>query len=157
MDMAIIQTMDIILGKTQNSANINDVVSQGGVSQIPNNGATNPVLKTYKQPQVAPNRTYNTASNTASNTANIVQSTNSVSKSIPQNYTLQVGNYTNANTANQIASSLKSQGFDAQVVKVGSTNKIVVGDYATKVAGESTKANLKALGYAGIFFTQLGE
>ena len=102
------------------------------------------------------NNGYNSYNNVNS-TTNASQSVSSVSQAVPQNYTLQVGNYTNANTANKIVKELQSQGFDAQIVKVGSSNKIVVGDYATKVAGESTKANLKALGYVGTFFTQLSE
>lgn len=149
-------------GKTQESApignnnNLNSFGKQTSNSSVPQsvNTASNTQSYTQQAQSYTPSATANTASNVALNTTSAV---NNVAQSAPQNYTLQVGNYANANTANKIASSLKAKGYSAQVVKSGSTNKVVVGDYITKASGSATKAELTALGYAGIFFTTLGE
>ena len=118
------------LGNTQNSAMSN------GTTQTPTMSSNQPVLQ-----------------NTQPVAKGINDTIPPVQPTTKSGYGVQVGNYTNANTANNIAKDLKAQGFDANVISSNGTNRIVVGNFATKEASSGTSEALKALGYIDAFMT----
>ena len=118
------------LGNTQNSAMSN------GTTQTPTMSSNQPVLQ-----------------NTQPVAKGINDTIPPIQPATKSGYGVQVGNYTNVNAANNIAKDLKAKGFDANVISDNGTNRIVVGNFATKEASSGTSEALKALGYIDAFMT----
>ena len=118
------------LGNTQNSAMSN------GTTQTPTISSNQPTLQ-----------------NTQPVAKGINDTIPPIQPATKSGYGVQVGNYTNINAANNIAKDLKAKGFDANVISDNGTNRIVVGNFATKEASSGTSEALKALGYIDAFMT----
>ncbi len=73
--------------------------------------------------------------------------TKSIAKPVPQSgWVVQVGAYSNADTAKQLQAKLSKQGYHAYTEKAGGHVRVRVGSYPTREAAEKIRHKLEAQG-----------
>lgn len=65
-------------------------------------------------------------------------------------YFVQVGAFSNANSADTLSKKIRDQGFEAYTRKIGSTTRVRVGPYPDRKSAEGAAARLARQGYKGV-------
>ena len=65
-------------------------------------------------------------------------------------YFVQVGAFSNANSADALSKKIRDQGFEAYTRKIGSTTRVRVGPYPDRKSADGAAARLARQGYKGV-------
>lgn len=65
-------------------------------------------------------------------------------------YFVQVGAFSNANSADTLSKKIRDQGFEAYTRKIGSTTRVRIGPYPDRKSAEGAAARLARQGYKGV-------